>query len=84
MYIKLNILYSVYIYENIPGGVGLSEKLFNESANVFEAVFEHISRCSCENGCPSCVGPSMEVGEDGKSGAIRLLEFMLNRLMVEA
>ena len=29
--------------------------------------------CPCTYGCPSCVGPVGEVGEDGKRTAIRLL-----------
>ena len=29
---------TIYIYENIPGGVGLSEKLFSEHERLFEAL----------------------------------------------
>ena len=68
---------TVYIYENIPGGVGLSEKLFNEHEPLWESCLDHIKQCPCEDGCPSCVGPAMEVGHEGKAGAIRLMEFML-------
>lgn len=68
---------TIYVYENIPGGVGLSEKLFSESTRLFEAAIDHIRRCPCQSGCPACVGPSMEVGTNGKEGALRLLEFML-------
>lgn len=68
---------TIYIYENIPGGVGLSEKLFTESERLFEAAREQITHCVCRAGCPTCVGPSMEVGEEGKEGALKLLEYML-------
>ncbi len=68
---------TIYIYENIPGGVGLAEKLFGEHERLFEACRQHLRRCSCEGGCPSCVGPPLEVGPDGKQGAVRLLEYML-------
>lgn len=68
---------TIYIYENIPGGVGLAEKLFGEHERLFDACREHIRRCGCEGGCPSCVGPPLEVGLDGKQGALRLLEYML-------
>lgn len=68
---------TVYIYENIPGGVGLSEKLFSESERLFESCREHVRSCSCSSGCPSCVGPSLEVGEHGKAGVIKLLDYML-------
>ncbi len=68
---------TVYVYENIPGGVGLSEKLFRESDNLFEACRQHVTSCPCVSGCPSCVGPSLEVGQHGKEGVIKLLEYML-------
>ncbi len=68
---------TIYIYENIPGGVGLSEKLYTEHERLFEAVYHHVKTCGCESGCPTCVGPPMEVGEKGKSGALKLLEYML-------
>jgi DEAD/DEAH box helicase domain-containing protein len=68
---------TVYIYENIPGGVGLSEKLYTESDRLFEACADHVSHCPCPAGCPSCVGPPMEVGDSGKAGVLKLLEYML-------
>ncbi len=68
---------TVYIYENIPGGVGLSEKLFSEYDRLFEACLEHVKNCPCHDGCPTCIGPPMEVGDGGKQGVIKLLEFML-------
>ncbi len=68
---------TIYIYENIPGGVGLSEKLFNEYERLFEATYHHIRKCPCAAGCPACVGPALEVGDGGKSGAAKLVEFTL-------
>jgi len=68
---------TVYIYENIPGGVGLSEKLYLESERLFEASLHHVTHCPCSDGCPACVGPPMEVGEGGKTGVVKLLEYML-------
>jgi DEAD/DEAH box helicase domain-containing protein len=35
-----------------------------------------IHQCGCQAGCPSCAGPALEIGEYGKSGALRLLEFV--------
>nr|MBN2276672.1 DEAD/DEAH box helicase [candidate division Zixibacteria bacterium] len=68
---------TIYIYENIPEGVGYSEKLFNISDDLFRACLEQVGGCPCQGGCPSCVGPEMEVGEFGKNGTIRMLRFML-------
>lgn len=68
---------TIYIYENIPEGVGYSEKLFNISGDLFKACLEQVQGCPCQGGCPSCVGPEMEVGEQGKEGTIRMLKYML-------
>ncbi len=68
---------TIYIYENIPDGVGYSEKLFNISDDLFRACLEQVRECPCQGGCPSCVGPAMEVGESGKEGTIKLLRYML-------
>ncbi len=68
---------TVYIYENIPGGVGLSEKLYSERENLFKSCLDHVESCPCKSGCPTCVGPEMEVGTGGKDGVVRLLQFML-------
>ncbi len=73
---------TIYIYENIPGGVGYSEKLFNIAPDLFKASIEQIRQCPCPAGCPSCVGPAMEVGEKGKNGALRLLDFMMEASLV--
>ncbi len=68
---------TVYIYENIPGGVGLSEKLFAEHERLFQACMSHVLGCPCEGGCPTCIGPPIEVGADGKPGVVVLLQYML-------
>lgn len=68
---------TIYIYENIPDGVGYSEKLFNISDDLFRACLDQVEKCPCQGGCPSCVGPEMEVGESGKSGTVKLLKWML-------
>ncbi len=68
---------TIYVYENIPGGVGLSEKLFIEAEKLFEACLEHVRNCPCAGGCPTCIGPPLEVGEGGKEGVKKLLEYML-------
>jgi DEAD/DEAH box helicase domain-containing protein len=68
---------TIYIYENIPGGVGLSNKLYSEYDRLFEASRTHVEKCPCPSGCPACVGPAMEIGDDGKAGVLKLLEYML-------
>jgi len=64
---------TIYLYDNIPGGVGLSDKIFRMSEELFAAAAELIGSCGCESGCPSCVGPESEIGPQGKRGAALLL-----------
>ncbi len=70
---------TVYIWENIPDGVGYSEKLFNVSDDLFAACLEQVDKCPCDGGCPSCVGPALEVGDQGKAGTVALLRYMLGQ-----
>ncbi|MBN2102916.1 DEAD/DEAH box helicase [bacterium] len=65
---------TVYIYEHTPGGVGYSQKLFGIHEDLIDAARDLIRSCTCTNGCPSCVGPVLEVGEKGKESALKLLE----------
>lgn len=68
---------TVYVYDNYPGGVGFSEKIFQLSKDIFKASEEIIKACGCADGCPSCVGPKMEVGERGKHGALELIGWII-------
>ena len=65
---------TVYVYERYPGGVGMSARLFESASAVLKAAHDLVAECECESGCPSCVGPALEVGEEGKAVAMRLLE----------
>ncbi len=69
---------AVYMYETYPGGVGFSEKIFHQQEEMVKAAVSLISTCPCREGCPSCVGPAMEVGEHGKKGALLLARFLLD------
>ncbi len=54
---------TVYLYDNFPGGVGLSEPLFLRQAELVQRAFELVAACDCRAGCPACVGPALEVDE---------------------
>ncbi len=61
------------ICDGCPGGIGLSEKIYDMRETLLTHALELIDSCPCEAGCPSCVGPVGEVGEDGKATALTLL-----------
>jgi DEAD/DEAH box helicase domain-containing protein len=68
---------TVYLYDNQPGGVGLTERLFDLIAPLLRRAAETVASCPCRAGCPSCVGPVNEVGRRAKPVAARLLESLL-------
>jgi DEAD/DEAH box helicase domain-containing protein len=49
---------TIFLYDNFPGGIGLSRPLYEIRDQVLKATHELIRSCSCEDGCPSCVGPT--------------------------
>jgi DEAD/DEAH box helicase domain-containing protein len=64
---------NLYLYDNYPGGVGLSAPLHAMLAKLLAGAAEVLERCPCESGCPSCVGPAGEIGGRGKQAAMRIL-----------
>ena len=68
---------TVFLYDTVPGGVGLAERLFRLHRQVLEAARDLIASCPCESGCPSCVGPVLEVGGTGKTRALEVLDARL-------
>nr|AGF93388.1 DEAD/DEAH box helicase domain-containing protein [uncultured organism] len=64
---------TIYLYESYPGGLGMSEKLYNIHEKLYKKALEHLRSCSCESGCPACVGPVNEVGPDAKEYAFKLI-----------
>jgi DEAD/DEAH box helicase domain-containing protein len=68
---------TLFMYDNYPGGIGLSHQLFDDTMSLLEKTKRLISKCECPYGCPSCVGPVKEVGEKSKEAALALLEEIL-------
>jgi DEAD/DEAH box helicase domain-containing protein len=64
---------NVFIYDNYPGGIGLSEPLYRLHGRLLRESRALIAGCGCRDGCPSCVGPAGEVGSRGKEVALALL-----------
>ncbi len=46
---------AVFVYDGIPGGVGLSRQAFQNPEDLLIRVLKTIKDCPCETGCPSCV-----------------------------
>ncbi|MFP4498997.1 MAG: DEAD/DEAH box helicase [Vulcanimicrobiota bacterium] len=70
---------TLFIYDSYPGGIGLSERIFDFHDELFKAALKQVKACQCYKGCPSCVGPPGDVGEEGKKTAVDFLEKILNQ-----
>jgi DEAD/DEAH box helicase domain-containing protein len=68
---------TVYLYESVPGGVGLSERLYERHDELVAGAAELIAGCGCESGCPACTGPRLEPNVDAKALALRLLRALV-------
>lgn len=69
---------TIILYENIAGGIGLSQHIFQNALELLTSIYDHVNRCPCEDGCPSCIGPAPEMGKGGKIESLALL----NRLVM--
>jgi DEAD/DEAH box helicase domain-containing protein len=69
----------VFVYDNYPGGIGFSQPLFRLHQPLLEGTRRLIAECSCENGCPGCVGPSGNTGPLAKAVALRILDRLLEQ-----
>jgi DEAD/DEAH box helicase domain-containing protein len=69
---------AVFLYDNYPGGVGLSAPLFDLRREVVTRARAMIAACGCRYGCPACVGPILASDEargySPKSAALKVLE----------
>ncbi len=67
---------TLFIYDAYPGGIGFSDLLFEMHERLLSSARNLIEHCPCEAGCPSCVGPVLEVGVRAKEAALGILELM--------
>jgi DEAD/DEAH box helicase domain-containing protein len=68
---------NIFLYDNYPGGIGLSEPLYRLHDRLVGEARALIASCACRDGCPSCVGPVGEVGSRGKEVSLAILDAIL-------
>lgn len=47
---------TAFLYDHVPGGVGLSERIFERAESLLTRTVHLVAGCACTLGCPSCVG----------------------------
>lgn len=67
-----------FVYDRYPGGIGLSERIYDLWEPLLDRVYEHVDNCSCQHGCPSCIG-AQDLEEGGKKQVKCFLETVLLR-----
>jgi len=68
---------NIFIYDNFPGGIGLSPSLFDLEKELFKQCIKTIEACPCQEGCPSCVGPTKESGKQAKQASLQILKKLI-------
>ena len=74
----------IVIYDDVPGGIGFSQKLFELHDELMQRAQELVQECKCKDGCPSCVGPGGENGMGGKAETMEILKQLqkVNRYLI--
>jgi DEAD/DEAH box helicase domain-containing protein len=55
---------TIYLYDDLPGGAGLSTQAHALGRPFFERVLAAVRGCGCAHGCPTCIGTevALDVG----------------------
>jgi DEAD/DEAH box helicase domain-containing protein len=80
---------TMILYDRYPGGLGYSERGFQQMPQLLMICLEMVRDCPCDDGCPSCVGlpnlrPAIHSDPDlargypmpNKQATVRLLELL--------
>ena len=65
---------TLFLNDATPGGLGLSDRVYEMDMELFQRALEALDACSCESGCPACIGAAAE-------GAKETLRLILNRFV---
>jgi DEAD/DEAH box helicase domain-containing protein len=74
---------TLFLFDAVPGGVGLAQRIFEQSESLVRAARKLILGCSCEAGCPACIGPGTGPA-GGHQGRKRFALVLLARLEAES
>jgi DEAD/DEAH box helicase domain-containing protein len=71
---------TLYLYDNYPGGIGITAPLYDLREQVIERSVELVAECACKLGCPACVGPVLATDDEQrlvpKEAALKVLALL--------
>ncbi|MFF5995492.1 DEAD/DEAH box helicase [Lysinibacillus sp. KU-BSD001] len=70
---------TIFIYDSYPGGIGLSERVYDILMSLLERTKEHVEKCPCKSGCPSCIGAQDSIGES-KQQVLKVLSILIEEM----
>jgi len=71
---------AIFLYDGYPGGAGITAHVFGAFEELLERTLRLVERCSCAEGCPSCIqSPKCGAGNKplDKRAALRVLAWLL-------
>jgi len=67
---------TIFFYDRYPGGVGLSQTIFEKYEEILMAARNVIQHCPCEIGCPSCIGTDL-LSKTGKMDTLQIIDHFI-------
>ena len=71
---------AIFVADNVPGGVGLAEGVFELKGKLLRACRDALDSCACDTGCPACTGAAPE-GLNLKEEVRELIDEVLKKCM---
>lgn len=68
---------TLFLHETVPGGAGFAPLLHEQGEELLTRARAAVVTCGCEEGCPGCVGPPLEVGRRTRSLAARIFSLVV-------
>lgn len=62
---------TIYLHDCVPGGLGLSDRVYEMDAELFLHALAALRDCPCKEGCPACVGAA--AGREAKAALLDIL-----------
>lgn len=74
-----NDMPTLFIYDSYPGGIGLSERVYDILMSLLEKTYHHVYNCRCQSGCPSCTG-AQESFAESKPQVLKVLSILASEM----